>query len=306
MSRGRSAGLALALLADALLGDPARGHPVALFGALAGRVEARVYAPRRTAGAIFSALLVLPPTLAAWQLDRRLPRGLRSILLAVVGWAALGGRSLRRAAERMTGHLEAGELEAARGLAPTLFGRDPESLDGAGLARATVESLAENTSDAVAGTLFWGALAGPAGVVLHRCANTLDAMVGYRSERYLRFGWCAARLDDLLGLPAARLTAAAVVAGAALGAGDARGAAAAWRRDARRHPSPNAGHAEAAFAGALGVTLGGSNRYGDRVEHRPLMGSGPAPDVSTLRRALRLSRATAGVLAVVAVAAAWR
>jgi adenosylcobinamide-phosphate synthase len=202
--------------------------------------------------------------------------------------------------------IDAGDLDGARRLAPALVARRPDALDGPELVRAAVESLAENTADAVAGPLVWSAIAGPAGAVGHRAVNTLDAMVGYRSARYANFGWCAARADDLLGWPAARSTAAAAVLAAPLSGGNPKRALRTWRRDGRRHPSPNAGRAEAAFAGALGVTLGGANDYGGVIEHRPPIGDGPRPCVHDLRRAIRLSAATSYLLAAASAGSAWR
>jgi adenosylcobinamide-phosphate synthase len=299
----RSAGLAAAATLDALVGDPARYHPVAGFGRIAAGVEERVYRDARAAGVAYVAILVVPVTLAAAWLDRRLAPAARGALTAATIWSALGGRSLRAAAERMADLVDAGDLEAARAHAPTLVARDPGRLDGPELVRAAVESLAENTADAVGGPLLWAAAGGPAGALAHRAANTLDAMVGYRSPRHLRFGWAAARLDDALNWPVARATAAATVAAAGLCGADARGAWRAWRRDGARHPSPNAGRVEAAFAGALGVTLGGVNDYDGVVEERPLLGDGPRPDTAALRRAVRLSATASHLLA--AAAAAW-
>jgi adenosylcobinamide-phosphate synthase len=203
--------------------------------------------------------------------------------------------------------VDAGDLPAARTLARSLVARRTDALDGPELTRAALESLAENTADAEAGTLFWGALAGAPGAVAHRAANTLDAMVGYRNARYAEFGWGAARLDDALGWPAARACAAATVVAAGVCGEDARGALRAWRRDGARHPSPNAGRVEAAFAGALGVTLGGANDYDGHVESRPRLGSGPPPDTAALRRAVRLSATASGLLAAAAAGVAlWR
>ena len=177
-------------------------------------------------------------------------------------------------------------------------------LDEAGIARATLESIAENTSDATVAPLFWGALAGPVGLLGYRAVNTLDAMVGYRNDRYRNFGWAAARLDDVANLAPARLTGVLTVAAAPLVGGSSRAAVDAWRRDAHAHPSPNAGVAEASMAGALGVTLGGPTQYRHGVEQRPKLGQGPAPTVVDLRRAVRVSRAVqAGAVAVSAVLA---
>ena len=164
-----------------------------------------------------------------------------------------------------------------------------------------MESVAENTSDAVVGPLFWGAIAGVPGLLAYRAVNTLDAMVGHRSERYLHFGWAAARLDDLANLGPSRLTAALAVALAPVVDGRPRRRWRAWRRDGHKHPSPNAGPVEAAFAGALGRTLGGRLSYAGRVEDRPLLGDGPAPSVGDIPRAARLSAAVslaAGAFAV--------
>lgn len=197
--------------------------------------------------------------------------------------------------------LSDGELDGARNRLSYLCGRDPAALDVAGLARATVESVAENTSDAVVGPLFWGAIAGVPGLLAYRAVNTLDAMVGHRSERYLHFGWAAARLDDLANLGPSRLTAVLAVALAPVVDGRPRGAWRAWRQDGHKHPSPNAGPVEAAFAGALGRTLGGRLSYAGRVEDRPLLGDGPAPSVGDIPRAARLSAAVslaAGAFAV--------
>ena len=172
---------------------------------------------------------------------------------------------------------------------PSLCGRDPAALDVDGLARAACESVAENTSDAQVAPLLWAACAGVPGVLAYRGINTLDAMVGNRSPRYAQFGWAAARLDDLANYAAARVTAAVTVVCAPLAGGSAGGALRAWRRDAGRHPSPNAGVVEAAFAGALGVRLGGPTQYRHELEIRPTLGDGSPPAVSDLRRAVRLS-----------------
>jgi adenosylcobinamide-phosphate synthase len=196
--------------------------------------------------------------------------------------------------------VRAGDLDTARRRLPALAGRDPDGLDGAEIGRAVFESVAENTADAVVAPLLWGALAGPAGVVAYRCANTLDAMVGHRSARHARFGWASARLDDALTWVPARVTALLAACCAPLAGGSARRAVAVWRRDGRKHPSPNAGRVEAAFAGALGVRVGGVNRYGARVEARGPLGDGPSPDVAAVRAAVRLSALVAAAAAVLA------
>ena len=195
-------------------------------------------------------------------------------------------------------------LAAARARLPSLCGRDPEVLDAAGIARAGVESMAENTSDAVVAPLFWGAVAGVPGLLGYRAVNTLDAMVGYRSARYQRFGWAAARLDDLANLVPARVCAWLFVGLAPAVGGSPRAALAAWRRDAAGHPSPNAGPVEAAAAGALGVSLGGPTAYRHGLEQRPRLGTGPPPTPADLRRAAHLSRLVGAAAAALAAAAA--
>ncbi|MGY1685512.1 MULTISPECIES: cobalamin biosynthesis protein [Geodermatophilus] len=286
-------GLALGAAADVLLADPARRHPVAGFGTVAAALERRVWRDSRAAGAGYAAVLVAGAAGLGAAVDRA-TRGrpaARTAAVAATAWAVLGGTSLGRAATAMAGALESGDLPAARALLPTLAGRDPSTLDEAELARATVESVAENTSDAAVAPLVWGALAGLPGLLGYRAVNTLDAMVGHRSPRHARFGWAAARADDVANWLPARLTAALTVACAPLAGGSAGGALRVWRRDGAAHPSPNAGRCEAAAAGALGLRLGGRNVYGSRVEDRPVLGDGAAPASSDVARAVRLSRA---------------
>jgi adenosylcobinamide-phosphate synthase len=289
------AALVLGWLADRAAGDPARGHPVAGFGRLAGSLEARMWRPSRLVGALYAGALVGAAgmvTALAWRLTDGWPGGRLALGSAVV-WMALGGRSLERAALALADAVDGGDLRAARALLPTLAGRDPAALGARELCRAGIESVAENTADAVTGPLLWGAVAGPAGVAVYRASNTLDAMVGHRNERYEHFGWAAARLDDVLTWPAARLAAGLAVALAPVAGGDRRRAWTVLRRDGSLHPSPNAGRLEATFAGALGVGLGGVNVYGGRTEVRPRIGADACrePGVQDLRRAVRLSRA---------------
>ncbi|NBM16356.1 cobalamin biosynthesis protein [Streptomyces sp. GC420] len=291
-------GATAGVLGDLLLGDPRRGHPVAGFGRVAGALERRLWRDHRGAGALYTALCVGGAAAGAGiaaRAARRSP-GTALALTAATTWAVVGGTSLGREARAVGGALAAGDAETARERLPHLCGRDPQALDEPGIARAVVESVAENTSDAVVGALVWGALGGVPGLVGFRAVNTLDAMVGHRSARYRRFGWASARLDDVAGWPGARLTA---VLATALGP-DPRGAVRAWRTDAAKHPSPNAGRAEAAFAGALGVRLGGTLSYGGRVEHRPVLNAAGRPVLAgDIERAVRLSRrVTAGALAV--------
>jgi adenosylcobinamide-phosphate synthase len=300
-----AAGLALGAVADGLLGDPRRRHPVAGFGTAALALERALWRDARGPGVVHVAVLTGAATALGAALSRATRRAplARTLVTAAATWTVLGGTSLGRAAGTMHRHLADGDLAAARAALPALAGRDPRALDEAGLARATVESVAENTSDAAVAPLFWGAVAGVPGLLGYRAVNTLDAMVGHRSPRYARFGWAAARLDDVANWVPARLTAALTVACAPLVGGSAPGALRTWRRDGAAHPSPNAGRCEAALAGALGLRLGGRNVYGSRVEDRPILGDGQPPAPGDVRRAVRLSTAVWTGAAALAVAA---
>jgi adenosylcobinamide-phosphate synthase len=286
-----AAGLALGYALDAALGDPRRFHPVAGYGKLAAALERRAYADDRVAGLRHVGIAVGVPVAlagAAALATRRRPV-LRALVTAALTWTVLGGTSLRREARAMSTSLADGDLAAARRRLPHLAGRDPSTLDSSELARATVESVAENTSDAVVGPLVWGAVAGLPGLVGYRAVNTLDAMVGHRSPRYARFGTAAARADDLANLVPSRLTALMTVAAAPTVGGSPARTAWVWLRDGNRHPSPNSGQCEAAMAGALGVRLGGSNVYFGRTEFRPPLGEGPPPSGRDIERAAKVS-----------------
>jgi adenosylcobinamide-phosphate synthase len=286
-------GLLLGAALDALLADPRRGHPVAGFGRAAGALERAMYADSVARGALFAGACVTGAAglgVAAERLVAGRPVA-RSLLTAAATWAVLGGTSLGREGTAMADALARGDLGAARARLSHLCARDPHGLDCAALARATVESVAENTSDAVVAPLLWGAVAGVPGLLGYRAINTLDAMVGYRSVRYARFGRAAARLDDLANWLPARLTALLTVACAPLAGGSPRRSYEIMRRDGGAHPSPNAGRCEAAVAGALGLRLGGGNTYGGRPERRPDLGDGRPPGPADIRRAVRLSRA---------------
>ncbi len=274
---------------DLVLGDPRRWHPVAGFGAVASHAEHRLYRDSRGRGVLVTGSLVVGTVLFAATAERACRSlGARTLLTALTTWSVLGGRSLEREAYTVAGLLDAGDLPAARQRLRHLVGRDTDQLDAAEISRAVVESVAENASDAVVGPLLWGGLAGVPGLLGYRAVNTLDAMVGHRSPRYRNFGWAAARLDDLVNLPASRLSGLLCLAAEPRNAGQAWRV---WRRDAPAHPSPNAGVVEAAFAGSLGLRLGGTNVYpGSGAEPRPAMGSGPAPSPADIPRATRLAR----------------
>ncbi len=295
----RATGLVLGFAADRLWGDPARHHPVAGFGRLASALEHRMHADDRVRGAAFTSVLVVGPAAVAAVAQHRTQHPVaRTLLTAATTWAVLGGRSLGREATAVHDILAAGDLPGARRRLTHLVGRRTEELEPGEIARATVESVAENTSDAVVAPLLAGAVAGVPGLVAYRAANTLDAMVGHRSPRYERFGWASARLDDLLNLVPSRTSALLAAATAPLVGGRPRDAVAIWRRDAARHPSPNAGPVEASFAGALGVRLGGTNDYAGTIEHRAMMGDGELVPAD-IARAVRLGDAVSrGALAV--------
>jgi adenosylcobinamide-phosphate synthase len=301
------AAIANGWLLDRIFGDPARFHPVAGFGRFAAALERLCWRPSRTVGVAYAGFLTAGAVLVVLAADRSLGRRplARVALRSAVVWLTLGGRSLERAALQLAGRVQAGELAAARALAPTLVSRDPAGLDAAELCRAAVESVAENTSDAVVAPLLWAALLGAPGAAGFRAVNTLDAMVGHRGSRYGRFGWAAARFDDLLCWPAARMAAGLAMLAAPIVGGRPH---AAWRGafiDGRRHPSPNAGRVEGAFAGALSIRLGGANRYGHGIEQRASLGVGESPGVEDIVRAVTLSRAVSIGAAVLCGALAW-
>jgi adenosylcobinamide-phosphate synthase len=304
----RAVGLAAGTLLDVLLADPQRGHPVAAFGRAAAAVETRVRRDSVPVGAAFAAGCVAVPVLLGAAAERSTADrpAARAALTAAATWVVLGGASLAREGIAMDRLLSADDLFAARRRLGNLCARDAGAADRAELARATVESVAENTSDAVVAPLCWGALAGIPGLLGYRAVNTLDAMIGYRSPTYLRFGRAAARADDVANLVPARLTGLCTVVAAPLVGGRCADALRALRSGRRAHPSPNAGWCEASAAGALGVALGGANSYGGTVEHRPVLNpDGRAPQPADLARAVRLSRAVRGAAVVLLVGALW-
>lgn len=303
MGAARAVGLVLGVAADTVVGDPRRAHPVAAFGCVASAAERVLYADHRLAGAVHAGLLVGGTAVvgtAVERFGRRHPL-LRIASTAAATWIVLGGTSLAGEGAAMARSLDSGDIDAARQRLPSLCGRDPSRLDVHGLARAGVESVAENTSDAVVAPLVWGALAGVPGLLVCRATNTLDAMVGHRSVRYRRFGWAAARLDDLANLLPSRIAAALTVLCAPVVGGSARGSWLTWRRDAAAHPSPNAGQVEAAFAGALEIRLGGRTVYPHGAEERPVLGDGRTPDAGDLTRGVELSRVVGAATAALAV-----
>jgi adenosylcobinamide-phosphate synthase len=302
----RAVGLVLGYVADLAFADPRRGHPVAGFGQLASALENACWADERRRGAAYTGVLAGGIAGAGW-VAHRATRGrpvAEAAVVAVATWAVLGGRSLAIEGSVMAQLLGKEDLPGARDRLGHLCARDATGLPADELARASVESLAENTSDAVVAPLLWGAVAGVPGLLGYRAVNTLDAMVGYRSERHLRFGWASARLDDLLNFVPARVAAALTVVAAPLVGGRCADAWRIWRRDGSRHPSPNAGQVEAASAGALGVTIGGSNIYDGASEDRGTLGDGRAVVVADLQRSVRLSQVVGFGALLVAVGVA--
>ncbi len=301
-----AAGIIAGTVLDVVLGDPRRGHPVAAFGRAAQAVERRVYRDSVPRGAGYAALCVLAaiaPGVVADHLTGRRPW----LSLAAMGaavWTVTGAASLTAEAERIRQALQAGDIEAARAALPGLCGRDPQRLGEKELARAVIESVAENASDAVVAPLLWGAAAGLPGLLGYRAVNTLDAMVGYRSARYANFGWASARLDDVANWAPARVTGVLACALAPVAGGRPAAAWQAMRTYGPRHPSPNAGRCEAAFAGALGVRLGGPSTYDGITDERPYLGDGRAAELTDITRAVRLCRATTAVAAAGAALAA--
>ncbi|MEJ5998515.1 adenosylcobinamide-phosphate synthase CbiB [Corynebacterium sp. H130] len=291
-----SKAILLGLALDRLLGDPQKYHPVALFGTAVTKAEKKLYQDSRAAGMALVGVTVTPVVATTWVLHKKAP----TIITALALWIALGGRTLEEVGTKLATDLESGDVEKARQWIPWLCSRDPKLLDEPGMARAAVESIAENTSDAAISPIVWAAIGGAPAVVLHRCVNTLDAMVGYKSERYLKFGWAAAKFDDVLAYLPARITAATHVA-IAKARGRGSSAIRAWKEDAPQHPSPNAGPVEATAAAALGVQLGGKTHYHYGVELRPTLGKGPTPTVQTIKDAVKLAQLTQGLVALLVV-----
>lgn len=269
----------LAILLDRLLGEPRRWHPLVGFGRLVAWLEARLNGDRRWQGVLAWLLAVGPTVVLAWLLRQWAPFVVDILLL----YFAIGARSLSEHGQRVADDLAAGNLAAARQHVGWMVSRDTSVLDADGVAKASVESLLENGNDAIFGTLFWFAVAGGPGALLFRLANTLDAMWGYRTPRLLRFGWAAARLDDLLNYLPARLTALIYAL-----FGDTRHALACWQTQAPHWDSPNAGPVMASGAGALGIALGGAAVYHGQLEERPPLGGGRPAAPADIGRALRL------------------
>jgi adenosylcobinamide-phosphate synthase len=271
---------------------PVRWHPVAWFGTAMTRLEQTTYRDTRAAG--IAHLAIGAGSAAAAGALLRLLVGRTAATLAATT-VAVAGRMLTDEAGAVLALVRIGDLPAARIRVAGLVGRDTEQLDTTDIVRAVIESVAENTVDAVTAPILWAAIGGAPAVLAHRAINTLDAMIGHRTTRYRRFGWAAARSDDAVNWLPARLTAIAV---AAVRPRRAVAIARTIRRDARRHPSPNGGVVEAAFAAALGIRLGGVNTYAGISEDRGHLGDGPPPTLTEGDTALRLARRASGLVAL--------
>jgi adenosylcobinamide-phosphate synthase len=308
----------LALLIEVIVGYPDRllrtiGHPVTWMGWLIAALDRALNHEtmsdprRRAAGALALLAIIGVPAIVGYVAERGLlllPLGI--VWAAIVASTLIAQRSLREHVARVAAALERDGLAAGRAAVAHIVGRDPEALDEAGVARAAIESLAENFSDGVVAPAFWLAATGLAGGTAYKAINTADSMIGHRTPRHDAFGWAAARLDDLVNLPASRLSALLIVAAAAASPGAS--AANAWRvviRDAPRHRSPNAGYPEAAMAGALGLALAGPRVYGGVEVEDAVMGDGRRDATAAdIRAALRLyRRADAMLVGLVAVVA---
>ncbi len=276
-----SAGFAI----DRAVGEPpVQWHPVAWFGSTMTAIESRWYADDRARGVGYALAGVTVAVLPGVVLRRLVGS---QAAAAVASALAIAGAMLEREALGVADALHVDDIDAARRSLGGLVGRSTDQLDEAEISRAVIETVAENTVDAVTATLFWASIWGAPGALAHRAINTMDAMVGHRNERYARFGFTSARLDDIANWVPARLTAVAVAVAAPKCAADV------WRvirRDAGAHPSPNGGVIEAAFAAGLGLRLGGANVYGGVMEDRGVLGSGRSPVSSDIARATTLAR----------------
>jgi adenosylcobinamide-phosphate synthase len=308
----------LALVIEAALGYPpvlvrTVGHPVTWIGTLIDTLERRFNRPcasareRRLVGlAVLVTVVAIAaaPAFTVEQILLFLPFG--TIGIALLASTLLAQRSLHDHVAHVARALNEEGLESGRAAVGHIVGRDPDALDEAGVARAAIESLAENFSDGIVAPVFWTALGGVAAGVAYKAINTADSMLGHRTERFAAFGWAAARLDDIVNLPASRLTALLLVAAAGLTPGASAAASfRAIRRDAHRHRSPNAGYPEAAMAGALGLALAGPRIYGGMVIDDAVMGDGRRDATAAdIRTALALyRRADALLIALLALPA---
>ncbi len=282
----------LAVILDALLGEPRRFHPLVGFGHWANYLEQRLNTNKRWQGILAVILAVSPFVFFAWLLSEVW------IIAVVLLYIAIAPRSLSEHAWAVQSNLN--DLGAARQQVSKIVSRETKSLDAEGVTRATIESVLENGNDAIFGAIFWYLLAGLPGLVLYRLINTLDALWGYRNQRFLNFGWAAARLDDVLNLIPARLTALSYAC-----VGHFATAIQSWYKQASGWYSPNAGPVMAAGAGALQVTLGDSASYDGQIKNRPILGAGNPPIAKDIGRAVALIHRALGLWLVIIVLGEW-
>ena len=304
----------VAMAIDALIGWPARlyavvGHPVTWIGALIAKLDAWLNieetdpGKRRLAGIATAVIVIAIAADLAWMISWFLPEGWIGVLIGgVLAWPFIAIHSMHGHVRAVAQPLSDGDLDGARGAVGMVVGRDPAQLDEPGVARATIESLAENTSDGIVAPVFWGTLFGLPGIAAYKAINTLDSMLGHRSPRYATFGWASARIDDVANLIPARLTGFLF----AIVSPNRRAALGTMMRDARHHRSPNAGWPEAAMAGALDIRLSGPRVYADGVAEEPWVnGEAADPGPADIDRGLSLFRGALIALAVLVFIAAW-
>lgn len=299
--------LLLALIGEAAIGYPAWllaviGHPVIWIGAAIAALERRWNAGdalrRRAMGIALLALVAASVGAIGWLIERWADNGLAVGLVIVLATTGLAQRSLDDHVRAVARPLLRGDVGAARAAVAMIVGRDTAALDESGIAVAATESLAESFCDGVVAPAFWFLVAGLPGLLICKVVNTADSMIGHRDERYLHFGWAAARTDDLVNFIPARISGALVCLGG-------MGGWAAMLRDARHHASPNGGWPEAAMAGVLGRRLGGPVSYDGEPAHRAWLGDGPAPDATDLMRALWVYRRACILMWLIVGGLAW-
>lgn len=288
----------IGVLMDQWLGEPRALHPLVGFGRLSNYFEKRINSgqSRKLKGVLGVVLLVLPIALLAWWASRQWGWFVDALLL----YLALGSKSLAEHARRVVEPLMNGELAQARQAVARIVSRDTDGIDRLAVVRATIESVLENGADAIFGALFWFLLAGAPGVVAYRLINTLDAMWGYRTERFIEFGWGAAKLDDLLNWAPARLTALSYAL-----MGSYSQALGCWNTQAYQFASPNGGPVMSAGAGALGIQLGGATNYHGKIQQKPLFGGEQLPVAGDIHRALDLVHKSLLLWLIVALLGGW-
>ena len=302
--------LLIGVVMDAVVGDPERLiHMVQIFGAVIDMLEAALYKHRyhrRLCGTILVILTLLictgVPLLILWAMWRWLHPLLYALWGGVLCWQCLAAKSLRDESDLVRVPLEQHDLEKARKMVARIVGRDTDALDEAGVARAAVETVAENTSDGVIAPLFYLAIGGPVLGCFYKAVNTMDSMIGYKNDKYIQFGRTAAKLDDVVNYIPARLAALELILAAKLAGYDAKNAWRIWRRDRHNHASPNSAQTESAVAGALGLRLAGPAVYFGKKLDKPYIGDALREiEPEDIRRAQKLMFFAAGEMLALAL-----